>query len=367
MADTFLDAFTKAFQMAHQTQNDMRLQEVARQQALLHQMQMLKMAAEIQGAQQDQFATAAPGSAIYNKRKGDVISTIPDKEKATTLEGLLADKVHKGEMTLQDAYKIKKAQEEKPKEINVSNEIESILAGMPEFKGYYTDSEVRKKALDYYAENSDAVREKAAIYARSKTPPVYTPVLTDKGIVPFGTRGPNAGNFQPTPNAPKKPLSAAEADEMAALDSVLESVNKTKKLYKKEFVGPVAGRKGAVTGAIGKGTTEDEQEFRASNAEIKKTLFDLGGKQLTLNEIRVLTPFLPDVNDPPITYEMKVKNFETKYRDILSKKTKRFTGMGYGVGNAPNSNAPPFDATIEKPNASYDYEYIPGKGLIKAR
>jgi hypothetical protein len=47
MADTFLDSFNKAFGMAHTISNDERLQQVAQQQMQLHNMQMLKYAAEL--------------------------------------------------------------------------------------------------------------------------------------------------------------------------------------------------------------------------------------------------------------------------------------------------------------------------------
>ncbi len=212
------------------------------------------------------------------------------------------------------------------KEVNIANDVDTFLG--QKFPGYYTDKTKRKEALDYYSTPQGA-DEFNKFWAKRKltVAPTFNIIQTPTGFTAVNTKDPQ----RMIDLGIKRPLSSKESDDLSVLDSINISIQKAKSLYDPSFVGPVAGRLGNVAGKLGVGTSEQEQSFRAANAELEKTLFDLGGKQLTENEIKVLTPFIPNVKDPPITYRMKVKNFELKYNDILQKKVERLNQSGFGI------------------------------------
>lgn len=72
MSDTYLDAFNNAFRMAHETKNAQRLQEAARMQAQLHQMQMLKMASELMQPKPEEFTDWGYGQK-RGKTSGEIV------------------------------------------------------------------------------------------------------------------------------------------------------------------------------------------------------------------------------------------------------------------------------------------------------
>ncbi len=211
-------------------------------------------------------------------------------------------------------------------EIKLDNLIETSLAGR--YPGFIDDPAVRSKAYKDYASNPKLraeVNVSAASMAQGRVAPTYNIIQTPTGYSAVNVRNPQLVKDLGI----ARPLSQKEADDISTLDTVRQSIAKAKTLYNPAYVGPVAGRKGAVTGTVGVGTSTEEQTFRAANAELEKTLFDLGGKQLTANEIKVLKPFIPSTKDPAVTYEAKLKNFEAKYNDILNKKVESLNRIGF--------------------------------------
>ena len=229
-----LDAFSWALTMAQKNQTEKRLQEHAQQQAIMQQMQMMKLAAELQGMarqqQQEQgiasmftpqqqpstfretqapdpyglsggpVSELIPGRMGYRPEAQGVLSQYAPEARESVaalmrggkpgqelinklfqrqtgpknLENLLTESVQRGEEPsplLVNALKMKRQQE--GKEVNVANEIDTVLGGM--FPGYYTDPAKRQQALAYYStpEGSKAVQSKAQQYAQGKAAPIY--------------------------------------------------------------------------------------------------------------------------------------------------------------------------------------------------
>ena len=73
-------------------------------------------------------------------------------------------------------------------------------------------------------------------------------------------------------------------------------------------------------------------------------------------------PLIWNINDTPKVRELKKQSLYALTLEIYNRGKRQQNPLG----NAPGSNAPPFDVTVQ-PSGKYDYEYVPGKGLIKAR
>lgn len=360
MRDSFLDSFNTAFMMGHTIENDNRLRKAAEAQAQVHQLQMMKMASElIQQQKHEQFVQSLSSpemkpvaddiesrfgkGSVKMLQSGVKPSELPKQETPANLEAMLAADVRAGKMSLQDAYKIKKAQEDKPKEVNVGNDIEIILMGMPQFKDYASNPETRKKALEYYANNSETIRNKASQFAQSKAAPFYTVVPTTEGLKPFKARGEGAGEFKEDGTTPKnKPLTEAAAKEFGALSGLMANIKSAEKLYKSDYVGPVAGRFYSIAENL-KNLPEDQIKFYSYVRDNKDALLRArSGAQINEQEYARLVKFLPDENLPSGNFVARMKRFEEAVKQIMNEKAKVYRNQGYdiNVGEQQKSQQP---------------------------
>jgi hypothetical protein len=218
------------------------------------------------------------------------------------------------------------------KEVNVANEIETILGGL--FKGYYTDNAVRKRALDWYAtpEGSAFVQKKAGEYSQSKQAPQFSPVVTNEGIIPFTTKGPGAGTFKATGGInPSKPLPESATKEFAVLSAMMADVQKVKSLYDPGYVGPVAGRyygaKESLVGLPAQQATFNALVRNLQDTELRKR----SGAAINEQEMRRLVSFLPDPKLPPETFAARLQLFEDEIRNIQVEKAATYSGQGYKI------------------------------------
>lgn len=230
---------------------------------------------------------------------------------------------------------------DKPFEVNVANEVDTILGGM--FPGYYTDKATRKKALDYYAtpEGSKKVQAAAAEYAKSKAAPFYTFPATDAGIVPANARTGQMGT--PAKSAEgdtfKKPLPAGELGKFGDIGVMLGQIDLMEKNYKPEYVGPVAGRLGSVKEKFVE-LPEGQVTFYAATRDIKDALLRArSGAQINEQEYKRLTAFLPDENLPPANFQARLKRFKAEVQSIKTEKSKMFEQGGYGAPKAASGGS----------------------------
>lgn len=237
------------------------------------------------------------------------------------------------------------------KEVNVANEIDTILGGM--FPGYYTDANVRQKALAYYAtpEGSADIQRRAASYAKSKTADVYFPVPTSSGIEPFKSRGDGAGTFKPDDKdggKKYKPAPAGEIDKIAALSSLEASAAEAKKLFKPSYVGPVMGRVGSVKEQFVNLPTDQVKFYSWVNDAKDALLRARSGAQINEQEYARLVKFLPTSELPPKNFKARMERYIEQMAILKKEKIRTLESQGYSVelGNAPKSNREKFDYEI---------------------
>ena len=122
---------------------------------------------------------------------------------------------------------------------------------------------------------------------------------------------------------------ASQVDEIATLETILGDVTNIENLKAWGYAGRVEGKWGAVKEYTGIGVNENEQKARTATATLKKNLFDIGGKVLTGNELKILEPFIPTMNDPEPVYRVKLENFKREYNLILKNKREKLSSYGY--------------------------------------
>ena len=101
--------------------------------------------------------------------------------------------------------------------------------------------------------------------------------------------------------------SDAEMKILSEGDVLNQTLTELQKTFNKEFTGPVAGRVGSIVGATF-GNPNDRAEFIANAAIYKnRTIKFITGAQMSESETARLINEIPDVNDPPATFEAKMK------------------------------------------------------------
>ncbi len=231
-----------------------------------------------------------------------------------------------------------------PKEVNVANEIDTILGGM--FPGYYTDPTVRQKALNYYAtpEGSQKVQAAAQKYSAGKAPPIYNMIQTDQGFVPVSGRTGIPGT--PTGFGSKTPES--EIKTGTYLDTMGAAINRIKDNYSSNFVGPIAGRFGQ-TAESWMNLPEQQVTFYADVNDIKDQLLRArSGAQINEQEYKRLVKFLPDATNPEKNFISKLNRFEQELADIARGRARELESGGYKKNKNNANNRPPLSSFMRQ-------------------
>lgn len=128
----------------------------------------------------------------------------------------------------------------------------------------------------------------------------------------------------------KRPLiPASQVNEMAILQTTLDDIANVEKYSAWKYAGMIKGRVGANKEKTGIAVNEQEQNARTAVATLKKNLFDIGGKVLTGNELKILEPYIPEMTDPEPVFKIRLENFKREYNLILKNKQNKFTQYGY--------------------------------------
>lgn len=194
---------------------------------------------------------------------------------------------------------------------------------------YLTDPEKQKKALTWLAtpEGKKAVADAAAIVS----PPSMTLVPTSGGLVPFTTRGPGAGTVG-EPTGLGKPISSEQASKLGDLESSKRALGEAMKLYKSAWVGPIAGRTGAVEEKFLGTASKDQVKFYSWVRDIQDSLLRArSGAQINEQEYQRLANFLPDPNLPSKSFEARAERFKQELDIVMEEKRKALSEAGYGV------------------------------------
>jgi hypothetical protein len=213
----------------------------------------------------------------------------------------------------------------KPREVNVANEIDTILGGL--FPGYYTDENVRQKALGYYGtpEGSKIVQGMAIKYNQSKAPPIYNFLQTDQGIIPGNIR--TGGTGKSTGLGGRTPASQIQTG--VYLDTMGEAIKRIESNYKPDYVGAVMGRVGETKGKF-VDLPVNQTTFYADVNDIKDQLLRArSGAQINEQEYARLVKFLPDANSPAGNFEAKLARFKQELNDMRTSREKELSTGGY--------------------------------------
>lgn len=159
---------------------------------------------------------------------------------------------------------------------------------------------------------------------RQSAPPIYNFVQTGEGIVPGNVRTGKMGE----PTGFNKPMPNEMITQNQQIGTLKETLNRVKTLYKKDYVGPVAGRvAGLEESTVGLST--EQAIFNADNAQIQNTLvYLMSGKQINEQEYARLKKQLPDKNLPPSVYEARMDTFEKTLDSIIKEREKNQGGYG---------------------------------------
>jgi len=142
--------------------------------------------------------------------------------------------------------------------------------------------------------------------------------------------------------------SASERENLATGEAALSTLDNLRGLYSDAFTGPVAGRIGKVKDVFG-GNTDKQSEFNAATSAFKNQIIkEITGAQMSEPEAKRIMKQVPDVNDPPSVWKAKWKQSR---RNISVLRKKRLEVMEKSGVKTPK-------------NDTYDFEYVPGKGLV---
>lgn len=140
----------------------------------------------------------------------------------------------------------------------------------------------------------------------------------------------------------------AEIKVLSESDALKGHLQDLDKRYKPDWVGPLAGRAGALGAKygneqLGTAISPERSDFVAQSALYKNRLIKfITGAQMSEQETQRLINEIPDVNDPPRTFEAKRKISETNI-DYVTKayqQNMRQAGVRQIGGNPVSGNAP---------------------------
>lgn len=157
----------------------------------------------------------------------------------------------------------------------------------------------------------------------------------------------------------KRTVPANQVDEIATIETVLDDVANIENLQAWKYAGRVKGKVGKAKEYTGIAVDENEQKSRTATATLKKNLFDIGGKVLTGNELKILEPFVPTIDDPESVYKVKLENFKREYNLILKNKREKLSSYGYRNEAAPG--------VPSKPQTDYSLTELPDAAQYKGK
>lgn len=151
----------------------------------------------------------------------------------------------------------------------------------------------------------------------------YQIVDTDQGLMRVNKNNPQ----DITPLGLRKKMTAEQQDTVEKIQTLGGIADNLSALYKPEYTGKLQGGiSGKVREWTGLGMGDQEASFRSQTAELIKAAYALSGKQISVQEMERLKPFIPQVDDSDIMYTTKLDNFRKELSTILDRKMKLFKG-----------------------------------------
>ena len=171
---------------------------------------------------------------------------------------------------------------------------------------------------------------------------------TKGGFVPTGRVAPR---YKPGVTLNLKQSAASEREKLATGEASLSNLNNLRNLFNESYVGPLAGRVGKVKDIFG-GNPEKQSNFNAATHAFKNQIIkEITGAQMSEPEAKRIMKQVPDVNDPPSVWKAK---WSQSKRNVSVLRKKRLEIMRKSGIRTP------------KDTGEYDFEWIPGQGLLPA-
>ena len=243
--------------------------------------------------------------------------------------------------------------------------VADAAGGFGEDPSHALDPEKGKKSAEYLARQGVSITQKAAT-AKYKEGELKDFKIGDKIVqqkytggewVATGIEAPRYKPASVTVNL--KQSSASEREKLASGEASLETLDNLKTLFDEAYVGPVAGRMGAVKDIFG-GNEDKQSEFNAATFAFKNQIIkEITGAQMSEPEAKRIMKQVPDVNDPPSVWKAKWKQSK---RNVAVLRKKRLEVMRKSGILTPED--PEVPETPKGSEGSYDFEYISGKGLM---
>ena len=178
-------------------------------------------------------------------------------------------------------------------------------------------------------------------------PPQVIYLQTDKGFVPMPSRGSGVGNVplgKPLEGL-GKPIPSDQVSKLADLDTLQKQIDDTRRLFKPEYVGPIAGRYGTTKEKV-VDIPEDQVKFYATVKDMKDALLRArSGAQINEQEYKRLVSFLPDENLPSGNFAARLSRFQNLVNQITASKKDEISAGGYGSPSgiqSPATTSPKF-------------------------
>jgi hypothetical protein len=269
-----------------------------------------------------------------------------DKNPSTEW-GFINQEVKAGRMTPEEAKQLLFEKiKPKPKEANMQPSYDMV--GTKLMGAAYQTVEGRSQFADLYKTDpkvqklvDDQVEREAKLKFQGFNPQVVY-LQTDKGFVPMPARGAGVGSIpigQPVEGL-GKPVPSDQMTKMADLDTLQKQIGDTEKLFKPEYVGPVAGRYGSMKEKL-VDIPEDQVQFYATVRDMKDSLLRArSGAQINEQEYKRLVSFLPDENLPSGNFVARTKRFKNLVNQVLSSKKSEISAGGYGSPQQPITQVP---------------------------
>lgn len=223
-----------------------------------------------------------------------------------TLENILADKVQKGELSLEEAFGMKKTE-------NLPQDIDKF--GIREIGSAYYTPKGRKQIMDYIStpkgkREFDIFLQEQKQNITIQAPPQPSIIATDKGIFVIDKR---ARTAKPVTTIEGESVYKATPSEIKIMKTNLKdninSAKAVKEVYTIGSVGPVTGR----IKKLGVKFFSNQEFAKLQNrvGQLRTIIYGLSGKQINEAEQKWLQEeIIPNLKQPSENFEATLNEFE---------------------------------------------------------
>lgn len=151
---------------------------------------------------------------------------------------------------------------------------------------------------------------------------------TGEGITRVGPRGTMSGQDFPLPPT------GSQRTQMGETEAALDRVEDVRRLFKPGLVGPLEGRFNSVRENLpGVPVNRDASALKSAVAGLKNRVIKaITGAQMSEPEARRIQGELPDITQKPEVFELRLRQTEKNYADLLAILQRKGKGAGAGAG-----------------------------------